>query len=44
MNRIGGVMVSVLDSSAVDGGFKTQSGPTKNYKIGICRFSTNAQH
>jgi hypothetical protein len=34
VNRIGGVMVSVLASSAVDHG----SGRTKNYKIGICCF------
>ena len=38
-NRIGGVMVSVLASSAVDCGFEPQSGQTKNYKIGICCFS-----
>ena len=35
MNRIGGVFVSVLTSSAVDRG----SGQTKDYKIGICCFS-----
>ena len=35
-NRIGGVMVSVLASSVVDIGFEPLSGPTKNYKIGIC--------
>jgi len=35
-NRIGGVMVSILASSAVDRG----SGQTKDYKIGICCFST----
>ena len=39
MNRIGGVMVSVLASSAVDRGFEPRSGQTKNYKIGICCFS-----
>ena len=38
MNRIGGVMVSVLALSAVDGGFR--SGQTKEYIIGICCFST----
>jgi hypothetical protein len=32
-------MVSVLSSSAVDRGFKPQSGKTKDYKIGICCFS-----
>ena len=35
-------MVSVLASSAVDHrGFEPWSGQTKDYKIGICRFSTN---
>ena len=38
-HRIGGVMVSVLASSAVDLGFEPQSGQTKDYKIGICCFS-----
>jgi hypothetical protein len=33
--RIGGVMISVLDSSAVDRGFESQSGQTKDYKISI---------
>ena len=32
---IGGIMVSVLTSSMVDCGFKSQSGQTKDYKIGI---------
>jgi hypothetical protein len=36
---IGGVMASVLASSAVDRGFEPQSGQTKDYKIGICCFS-----
>ena len=36
---IGGVMVSVLASSAVDRGFEPRSGQTKDYKIGICCFS-----
>jgi hypothetical protein len=35
LSRIGGVMVSVLASSAVDRG----SGQTKDYTIGICCFS-----
>ena len=39
MNRIGGVMVSVLASSAVDRGFDPRSGQTKDYKFGICCFS-----
>jgi hypothetical protein len=32
-NRIGGVMVSVFESSAVDRGFEHQSGQTKYYKL-----------
>ena len=32
-------MVSVLASSAVDRGFESHSGHTKDYKIGICCFS-----
>ena len=39
MNCIGGVMVSVLASCAVDRGFDPLSGKTKDYKIGICCFS-----
>jgi hypothetical protein len=35
LNCIGGVMVSVLASSAVDCGFELQSGQTKGYAIGI---------
>jgi hypothetical protein len=38
-HRIGGVMVSMLDSSAVDRGFEPRSGQTKDYNIGICCFS-----
>ena len=38
-NRIGGVMVSVLASNAVDRGLEPRSGQTKDYKIGICCFS-----
>ena len=38
-NRISGVMVSVLNSSAVDRGFRPRSGQTKDYEIGICCFS-----
>jgi hypothetical protein len=38
-NCIGGAMVSVFASSAVDRGFKPRSGQTKNYEIGICYFS-----
>jgi hypothetical protein len=36
MNRIGGVIVSVLAQSAVDRGFEPRSGQTKDYIIGIC--------
>ena len=35
MHRLGGVIVSVLVSSAVDRGFETQSGQTKDCKLGI---------
>ena len=42
MNCIGGLMVSVLASSAEDRGFEPRSGQTKDYKIGICCFS--AEH
>ena len=38
VNRIDGVMVSVLASSVVDRGFEPQSGQTKDYKIGMCCF------
>jgi hypothetical protein len=39
VNRIGGVMVSVFSSSAVDRGFESRSGQAKDYKISICCFS-----
>ena len=39
-NNIGGVMVNMLASSAVDCVFKPRSGQTKGYKFGICCFST----
>ena len=38
-NRIGGVIVSVFASIAIDRGFEPQSGQTKDYKIGIWCFS-----
>ena len=39
-NRIGGVMVRVLASSAVDRGFELLSGHTKDYiQIDMCCFS-----
>jgi hypothetical protein len=40
MFAIGGVMVSVLSSSAVESGLEPWSGQTKDNKIGICYFST----
>jgi hypothetical protein len=36
LNHIGGVMVSMLTSSAVDRGFESRPGQTEDYKIGIC--------
>ena len=39
IKRIGGAMVSMHASSAVDRGFEPWSGKTKDYKIGICCFS-----
>ena len=39
MNCIGGVVVSLLASSAVDFGFESRSGQTNDYNIGICCFS-----
>ena len=38
-NRIGGVIVCVFASNAIDRGFEPQSGQTKDYKIGIWCFS-----
>ena len=38
-NCIGGVMVSVFASSAVDRAFEPWSGQTKGYANGICCFS-----
>jgi hypothetical protein len=35
---VGGVMVSVLSSSAVDREFESRSGQTKDYEISICCF------
>ena len=39
IERIRGVMVSVIASSTVDRGFEPRSGQTKEYNIGICCFS-----
>ena len=39
-NRIGGVMVSVLTSSALDLWFEPRSGQTKDYKIVASPLST----
>jgi hypothetical protein len=38
-NHIGGVMVSVLSSDALDHGFEPRLGQTKDYQIGSCCFS-----
>ena len=38
-HRIGGVMATVLASSAVDRVFEPRSSQTKDYAIGICCFS-----
>ena len=40
----GGVMVSMLASSAVDCGFEHRSDQTKDSKIGICLFFFSAKH
>ena len=40
VKRICGVMGSVLYSNAVDRGFESQSGQTKDYEIGMCCFSS----
>ena len=39
VNRIGGVLLGVLASSAVDRGLEPRSGQAKNYDVGICWFS-----
>jgi hypothetical protein len=36
LNRIGGVMVSVFASHALDGRFELRLSQTKDYEIGIC--------
>jgi len=38
LNRIGGVMVCELASSAIDREFQSRSDQTKNNKFGICCF------
>jgi hypothetical protein len=42
-DRIGGVMVSVVTSSAVDRGFEPQSDQSTEYKIDVCCFSTKTR-
>ena len=44
MNRISGVIVSVLACSPVDRGFEPRSGQTKDFAIGICSFPLSTQH
>jgi hypothetical protein len=41
ISRFDGVMVIMLASSAVDRGFESRSGQTKDYEIDICWFSAN---
>jgi hypothetical protein len=41
---IGGVMVSVLASSAADRGFEPRSRQAKDYANGICYFSLSTRH
>ena len=38
INRISGVMISVIPSSAINRGFEPRSGQTKDYTISICCF------
>jgi hypothetical protein len=40
MKRTASLMYSVITSSVVDCEFEPRSDKTKDYKIGICRFST----
>ena len=42
-DRIGGVMVRVLTSSAVDRGYEPQSGQTKNYKVKLYSINNKIQ-
>jgi hypothetical protein len=44
VNRIRGVNVSVLDSSAVGRRFEPRSGQYKDYKIGIVASLLGTQH
>ena len=39
-NRMGGVMLSMLASSAIDSRFEPRSGQTKSYTFGMSCFST----
>ena len=40
-DHIGGVMVGMITSSAIEYGFETWSGQIKNYKIGFCSIVSN---
>ena len=44
MNRVGGVMVIVLDSTAVDRGFEPRSGQTKGYEMMFVSPLLNMEH
>jgi len=41
---VSGVMVSLLAASVVDHQIEPWSGQTKDYKIGICCFTSNTKH
>ena len=43
-NRIGGAMVSVLASSAVDRGFEPRSGQIKDYKMAFVDSPISTKH
>ena len=42
MDRVSRVMASVFASSAVDRGFESRLGQTKDYEIGICCISAKS--
>ena len=44
VNHVGGVMVSMLAASSVDGGFETRSSQTKDYKLVFVASPLSMQH
>ena len=44
ITHIGGVLVSVIASSAVDRGFEPRSNQTKDYNIGVFAYPLSTQH